>query len=106
MVVRDHTLPKRPWRLYTMPFDELLSHPYKGSGTDSDPFVVDWLANDREDPQQWPVVYKWIQIFIVSILTLCVALASSAWAGGIKSLFKEFGGSSELWTGGVCECLC
>lgn len=99
----DYTLPKRPWRLHVTPFDDIINHHYKGSGTAEDPYLVDWLPNDVEDPQNWSPAYKWSQIFLASILTLSVALASSAYAGGLKSLIHEFGGSPELWTGGVCE---
>lgn len=99
---RDQTLPRRPWRWYTTSFDEISSHNYKGSGTDSDPYVVDWLRGDMEDPQNWPKTYKWTQIFLISFLTLCVALSSSAYAGAVRSLMQQFGGETIMWTAGVC----
>lgn len=99
----EYTLPRRPWRRYVTPFEDILEHNYKGSGTDADPFIIDWLRDDAEDPQNFPAAYKWSQVGMTSLLTLAVTLASSGYAGGVKSLMKEFGGSSELWVGGVCE---
>lgn len=40
---------------------------------------------------------------MTSLLTLAVTLASSGYAGGVRSLMMEMGGSSTLWVGGVCE---
>lgn len=96
-----YTLKKRPWRPYVTPFESILNHHYKGSGTNEDPFIIDWLPVDPEDPQRWPGKWKWFQIVIASLATLAVALSSSAYTGGIPSLMKEFGKSSLFWTGGV-----
>lgn len=101
--VERYTLPRRPWRRYITSFEDILDHHYKGSGTDSDPYIVDWLRDDAEDPQNFPAAFKWCQVGLTSILTLAVTLASSGYAGGVKSLMAEFGGSSTLWVGGVCE---
>lgn len=99
----EYTIPRRPWRRFVTPFEDILDHHYKGSGTDEDPYIVDWLRDDAEDPQNFPATYKWAQVGMTSLLTLAVTLASSGYAGGVKSLMKQFGGSSELWVGGVCE---
>ncbi|KAL7424601.1 hypothetical protein Q5752_000285 [Cryptotrichosporon argae] len=97
----SYTLKKRPWRRYVEPFPRLLAHPYKGSGTEADPYIVDWLPTDAENPQAWSPAYKWGQIAVAAVVTLAVALSSSAYTGGIESLMAEFGGSTELWTAGV-----
>ncbi|TXT05879.1 uncharacterized protein COLE_07199 [Cutaneotrichosporon oleaginosum] len=94
--IESYTLPRRPWRRYVTSFEDILDHHYKGAGTESDPYVVDWLRDDAEDPQNFPASYKWFQVGLTSLLTLAVTLASSGYAGGIKSLMIEFGGSSEL----------
>ncbi|TXT13248.1 hypothetical protein VHUM_00615 [Vanrija humicola] len=96
-----YTLRKWPWRPYVTPFETILNHPYKGSGTEEDPYIIDWLPVDPEDPQRWPTVYKWTQIVLASFATLAVALSSSAYTGGIPSLLHDFGGSLRFWTGGV-----
>ncbi|ORY28609.1 multiple drug resistance protein [Naematelia encephala] len=97
----SYTLKKRLWRRQITPFETILAHNYPGAGTDSDPYIVDWIANDPEDPQRWPTVYKWSNIAIVSMATLAVALSSSAYSGGLESLIRDFGASEELLTGGI-----
>lgn len=98
----DHTLRKRPWRPYVTPFENIFNHPYKGSGTDADPYIIDWLPEDPEDPQRWPQLWKWGQIVVASFATLAVALSSSAYTGGIPSLMADFKKPNTLfWTGGV-----
>jgi hypothetical protein len=96
-----YTLKKRPWRRYVTPFDEILHHHYLGEGTEEKPYIIDWLSNDPEDPQNWGTFFKWANILVVAIATLAVALASSAYSGGIKSLAADFGASTELLTAGV-----
>lgn len=91
----------RPWRPRVTPFEDILAYPYKGSGTDQDPFVIDWLPTDPEDPQRWPNTLKWLQIIVSSFATLAVALSSSAYGGGVVSLTQEFGKSSLFWTAGI-----
>ncbi|AAW42095.1 hypothetical protein CNBC6960 [Cryptococcus deneoformans B-3501A] len=97
----SYTLKKYPWRPYVTPFEEIIGKKYPGSGTNEDPYIVDWLSNDKEDPQSWPGTYKWFTIFIVSSMTLAVALSSSAYSGGIESLIKELGASRELLIAGI-----
>lgn len=90
-IIGNYTLRRRPWRLYTTPFDKIISHQYEGSGTDEDPFIVDWLPNvegddargreievDQESPMSWPQWYKWTLTLLVATATLAVAFASSA----------------------------
>ncbi|WVN85515.1 uncharacterized protein L203_100662 [Cryptococcus depauperatus CBS 7841] len=95
------TLKKTPWRPYVTPFEEIIGKHYQGLGTVEDPYIVDWLPNDIEDPQNWPGVWKWFTIFVVSIMTLAVALSSSAYSGGVRSLIREFHASQELLIGGI-----
>lgn len=95
------TLKRRPWRPFITPFEQIHNHHYRGKGTHEEPYVVDWLPHDVEDPQLWPNWYKWLQVGITSMLTLSVALCSSAYAGGIPGLMGEFGKGSLFWTGGV-----
>lgn len=68
----DHsrTLPVRPWRRWTTPWSAIRGHAYKGSGTEIDPFVVDWLPNDVEDPYNYSVGYKWTCTLIGKWLVL------------------------------------
>lgn len=66
-----------------------------------DPYIIDWIQNDPEDPQRWSGTWKWFTIAVVSFTTLAVALASSAYSGGILSLEEDFGASAELLTAGI-----
>lgn len=92
---------KLPWRPRVTSFDAILSYPYKGSGTEEDPYLIDWLHDDPEDPQRWSNTLKWLQIVLSSFATLAVALSSSAYGGGVPSLIKEFGKGSLFWTAGI-----
>lgn len=83
------------------PFDRVYHHKYPGSGTPEDPFIIDWIRDDPEDPQRWPGRYKWFTIGIASFSTLAVALSSSAYTGGILRLIEDFDASEELLTAGV-----
>lgn len=98
---KSYTLSKRPWRFYVTPFERIVNHKYQGSGTEESPYLVDWLPDDPEDPQQWGATYKWFTIAVASFATLAVALSSSAYSGGVKSLAAEFGASRELLTAGL-----
>lgn len=98
----SYTLKRRPWRLAITPFEDVMNHRYSGGGTETDPWIVDWIPNDPEDPQNWKNSYKWITIVNVSVVTLAVALSSSAYSGGIEDLMIEFGCSAELATAGIC----
>ncbi|GMK57182.1 hypothetical protein CspeluHIS016_0400160 [Cutaneotrichosporon spelunceum] len=100
--LEKHTLRRYPWRPYITPFETIYNHPYKGSGTDEDPYIVDWMPEDPEDPQSWPQLFKWTQIVVASFAALAVALSSSAYTGGVLSLMEYFDKPSTLfWTGGI-----
>ena len=76
-VVEFPTLRKRPWRLSVTPGDRIMNENYPGKGTDDEPYVVDWLAEDAENPMTWGQGYKWIVTMTVAVATLAVAMASS-----------------------------
>jgi len=50
---------------------EVLNWPYKGAGTEEDPFVVEYIENDRRNPMLFPQWKKWM-------ITILVAIVSSA----------------------------
>ncbi|KAK8865607.1 hypothetical protein IAR55_000751 [Kwoniella newhampshirensis] len=97
----SYTLKKRVWRRYVTPFESIMARKYQGSGTTEDPYIVDWIPGDVEDPQNWPATYKWTTIIIVSWVTLAVALSSSAYSGGVISLRSDFHASQELLIAGI-----
>ncbi len=85
---------------------------YLGSGTPTDPYIVDWDLNDPEDPYNWSKTKKWaitMQVcslfpIIYSIfqrrpqLALCtwtVSFGSSSYSGGLKQTAQDLGISFE-----------
>lgn len=92
----QYTLRKTPFRIYTTPFSDILAQRYSGSGTKEDPYLVEWLSDDNENPQAWSQTYKWLLTVQVAIATLSVALASSAYSGAIDSLQAQFHPSKQI----------
>ncbi|KAF5522714.1 MFS transporter prlG [Colletotrichum aenigma] len=57
----------------------------------SQKFVVDWnKPYDPENPMNWAMASRWIQIVLVSILTLQAAIASSMPAPAVREILKDF----------------
>ncbi|PWZ03026.1 putative mfs-multidrug-resistance transporter [Testicularia cyperi] len=92
----QHTLRKTPYRLSTTSFTDILNGKYGGSGTQDDPFLVEWLPSDNENPQNWATVYKWLTTIQVAIATLSVSLASSAYSGAVESIQHQFQPSKQI----------
>lgn len=68
---------------------EVMNHPYRGSGTVEDPYVVEWIPNDRRNPMDWPQWKKWVITMTMALATLAVSLVSSAYTGGVKQIAEE-----------------
>ncbi|KAI0123477.1 major facilitator superfamily domain-containing protein [Xylariales sp. AK1849] len=92
------------WR---MVFDQagvtqnVIDHPYPGSGTQEDPYLVQWIPNDPRNPMGFSMATKWAITMLVALATLAVALVSSAYTGGIREIIMEFGIGQEVATLGV-----
>jgi len=74
---------------------------YDGSGTEDDPYVVNWIDHDPRNPMEYSAVKKWSLTMLVAIATLAVAFVSSAYSGGAEEVIAEFGCSQEIYTLGV-----
>ena len=70
-------LTKRPWRLKITPAEAIINAEYPGKGTEEEPYIVDWLKEDPENPMTWSGGYKWMVTMTVAVATLAVAMASS-----------------------------
>ncbi|RMZ88040.1 hypothetical protein DV736_g4740, partial [Chaetothyriales sp. CBS 134916] len=81
--------------------DAVLNHEYKGSGTDEDPYVVEFIPNDPRDPMNFPQWKKWLIVLDVAIATLAVAFVSTAYTGSVKQVMEEFHTSTEVAILGV-----
>lgn len=69
---------------------DIIGHPYAGSGTEDDPYAVIWIPNDPRNPMNYRSATKWSITMVVSIATLAVALVSSAYTGGIAEIMVHF----------------
>ncbi|KAF8510228.1 MFS general substrate transporter [Hysterangium stoloniferum] len=65
-------------------------HPdYPGKGTVEDPFIVDWLENDPEDPRQWTKYRRWLLTLQLSFSTWNLSFASSSYSGGLGFMTSQ-----------------
>ncbi|ROW14433.1 hypothetical protein VPNG_03912 [Cytospora leucostoma] len=69
---------------------------YPGSGTEEDPYAVDFTPCDPYNPQKWSSRKKWCITILTAISTLAVAFVSSAFQGGLTYIIEEFHVSTEL----------
>lgn len=91
----------KPWRKFDLPISLLASHPWRGHGTEENPYVVEWLPDDPENPMTWQDSYKWFLVFVVAFATLAVSFDSAAFTGGLNQLIVQFSASVELVTAGI-----
>jgi MFS family permease len=80
---------------------QVLEHQYSGSGTEEDPYIVEFLHNDPRNPRNFSTSGKWSITILVAIATLGVTFDSSAYTGGIRQIIGQFGVSQEVATLGV-----
>ncbi|KAK5561923.1 MFS siderochrome iron transporter 1 [Exophiala xenobiotica] len=101
----QHPKEKVPhWRLVasqTLITDAVANYPYNGSGTEDDPYVVEFIPNDPRNPMEFSQVKKWFITLTVAIATLAVAFVSSAYSGGADEIIQTFGVSQEVFTLGI-----
>ncbi|KAK1967087.1 major facilitator superfamily transporter [Colletotrichum sublineola] len=81
--------------------EAVLEAKYPGEGTNDAPFVVDFLAEDAHNPQAFPQWKKWTYTIEQAVATLAVAFVSTAYSGGIASVIRDFGVSTEIGILGV-----
>ncbi|CAL5871653.1 uncharacterized protein PFLUO_LOCUS5906 [Penicillium psychrofluorescens] len=107
--VSDQIEPSHPtkisyWRMVVdqgVVTQEIIDHPYPGSGTEDDPYAVSWIPNDPRNPMNFSDVKKWSITMLVAIATLAVALVSSAYTGGVEEIMEQFHAGEEVATLGV-----
>ena len=49
---------------------EVINWPYKGSGTEKDPYVVVYIENDRRNPMLFPRWKKWMITILVAFVSV------------------------------------
>ncbi|TGO88333.1 hypothetical protein BPOR_0169g00120 [Botrytis porri] len=80
---------------------EVLNYPYRGSGTEQDPYVVEYIPDDRRNPLNFTVLKKWTITVLLAFATLAVSFVSSAYTGGVEQIIEQFNVSTEVVTLGV-----
>lgn len=75
---------------------EVENHPYPGSGTEEDPYLISWIPNDPRNPMLFPLFAKWFITMTMAACTLAVTLGSSMYSGGIAQIVIAFGISEEV----------
>ena len=80
----------------TLITDAVLRHKHPGSGTDDDPYVVDWIPSDARNPMTISRSMKWIITLIMALGTLSVAFSSTAFSGTLPQIQRDLKCSEEL----------
>lgn len=68
----------------------VLEWSYKGQGTPEDPYVVDFLPDDKRNPFLFPAWYKWSITVFKAIAVLAVAFVSTAYSSAVGEIVDEF----------------
>ncbi|KAL8665705.1 MAG: hypothetical protein Q9202_002015 [Teloschistes flavicans] len=82
---------------HTIITEEIVNHRYPGSGTQDDPYLVDWIPGDPRNPMTaiGPGM-KWLITVIMALGTLSVTFSSTAFSGSIPQIQKDLHASAEL----------
>lgn len=97
----QYTLKRRPWRPCVTDFNRIIEAKYRGNGTPSDPYIVQWLDKDPSNPKNYSMKRKCILSALLAFMTLCISLASSAYTGATESIMAEFHCSQEVFLLGL-----
>ncbi|RMZ92656.1 hypothetical protein DV736_g79, partial [Chaetothyriales sp. CBS 134916] len=87
--------------LHTRLGKAICDYNYPGSGTDTSPYLVEFLPNDSEDATTFSTPKKWTITTLQAMATLSVTFASSAYTGGMREIIHTFNVSQEVATLGV-----
>jgi MFS family permease len=77
------------------------THAYSGSGTSEDPFIVEFLKNDKSNPMNWGQFRKWFLTAIVTFSVFAVTFASSAYSVSAQEIKADFDISTLVFITGV-----
>ncbi|KAL5603880.1 hypothetical protein FOVSG1_006630 [Fusarium oxysporum f. sp. vasinfectum] len=79
----------------------MLNYPYEGSGTEEDPYIIEFVPFDPCNPMEFPLWKKWLLTISVALATLAVAFVSTAYTSTETQIIDEFGCSQEVAVLGV-----
>ncbi|KAJ5817944.1 Major facilitator superfamily domain general substrate transporter [Penicillium robsamsonii] len=77
------------------------SHIYDGSGTEDDPFVVEFQKDDPSNPMNWGELRKWFIAAIATSSVFAVTFTSSAYSVSANEVFHGFDISNEVFIVGI-----
>lgn len=80
----------------TLLTDDVVEYAYSGSGTASDPYIVDWIPDDARNPMEMAKGMKWTITVIMALGTLSVTFASTAFSGALPQIQGDLHTSLEL----------
>jgi hypothetical protein len=66
------------------------THNYDGSGTEEDPFVVEFQKDNLGNPMNWSQSRKWLITAIVTMSVFIVTMTSSAPSSSSRELIPDF----------------
>lgn len=99
------TIQKVPaWRIITRRMaltPDIVNHPYKGSGTEDDPYIVDFIPHDSQNPMEFSPLRKAMITGLVAMAALAVAFVSSAYSGPYREVMEEFHVREEVFLLGI-----
>ena len=81
--------------------DEEAHPPYSGQGTVSEPYIVEFLHCDPDNPMNFPSWRKWLITSISTCSVFAVTLTSSAYSASADQIIVEFNTNSELFAAGI-----
>ncbi|KAJ5841560.1 hypothetical protein N7534_011390 [Penicillium rubens] len=93
----SHTEPKAP--VNTGEVEN--GHLYDGSGTEDDPFIVEFQKDDPGNPMNWGQSRKWFIAAIATLSVFAVTFTSSAYSVSANEVFKDFDISTEVFIVGL-----
>ena len=74
----------------------------KGTGSASDPYIVNWSPGDPGNPYNWRRGFKWALTAHLAINCLAPVYTSSSYVAGVEDLIVKFPGTSaELGIAGL-----
>ncbi|KAF7338486.1 Efflux pump FUBT [Mycena venus] len=80
-----------------LPAPSPVARKYPGSGTQQDPYVVDWDSEeDPENPLNFPNCKKWIITSQLAFATWTISFGSSVYSGGLETMARDLNISDNV----------
>ncbi|KAK5940747.1 hypothetical protein PMZ80_007164 [Knufia obscura] len=73
---------------------------------EDDAELVQFEEGDNENPRNWSLFWKYIQVFLVFIVGLILPMASSIWSPGISEIASDYNTNNQLVTGSQTGFVC